>query len=148
MGTGKWDKVIKYLNSKPKAMPDRVLNSLKTIYGARDTGQSEYQILRASWTIDVVCNIYNKKGTTDKNKKQPLKQVIRNYCKSDDYSEYYKIFHQGRMFKDLPLEKHVRNCNDIYISKHGKDLRKVLEMNNGKLPAIFKNTIEFKYWLK
>ena len=56
MGKEKWDKVIKFLDTTT-AKPDKVLNSLKTIYGKKSNQDSMYQELRGSWPIDVVYNI-------------------------------------------------------------------------------------------
>ena len=65
MGVDKWKKVIAYLN-KVKADPDKVYRLLETAYskGRRD---NNYQMIRASWKIDVVARIFNKFGTTKKN---------------------------------------------------------------------------------
>lgn len=143
MGTAKWDKVIKYLNSKPKASPDKVLNMLKTIYGTTDKQESQYQILRGSWAIDVVCQIYNKNGTTNKNKKLPIRQIIRNWCNTENYARFYLMFHPGKMYKDIPLEKHVRNCNEIWLDKRYNPIKRILKSNNGKLPAFFPGSPEY-----
>ena len=59
MGKDKWAKVIEYLN-KVNAKPEKVLNSLKTLYGKKENSSSGYQSIRSSWPIDVVYNIYNK----------------------------------------------------------------------------------------
>ena len=66
MGVDKWKKVIAYLN-KVKADPDKVYRLLETANskGRRD---NNYQMIRASWKIDVVARIFNKFGTTKKNK--------------------------------------------------------------------------------
>ena len=52
---------------------------------------STYQSLRSSWPIDVCYNIYNKTGTTNKNKKISLKQTIRNWVNTEDYMIAYRI---------------------------------------------------------
>ena len=39
-----------------------------------------------------------------------------------------------KLYKDLPTEKHIRNCNDIWISAKGKRFRKDLEDNDGQFP--------------
>jgi hypothetical protein len=36
------------------------------------------------------------------------------------------------LYKNLPIERHVRNCNDIWISAKGKKLRQQLKDGNGK----------------
>ena len=81
MGTNKWDKVIKFLDTTT-AKPEKVLNSLKAVYGKNKN--SMYQDLRSSWPIDVVYNIYHKTGTTNKTKKIPLTQVISNWINDEN----------------------------------------------------------------
>lgn len=153
MGNDKWAKVISYLNSV-NAKPDKVLNALKTIYDKKSNSSSMYQMLRSSWVLDVVYNIYNKTGTTNKNKKISLRQIIQNWVVTKDYKLAYRTFHPGpkndqwefdpaaqklNLYKDLPIEKHVKNCNDIWLSANGKRYRKDLESNNGKYPIKSKN---------
>ena len=139
MGVDKWKKVIAYLN-KVKADPDKVYRLLETAYskGRRD---NNYQMIRASWKIDVVARIFNKFGTTKKNR-IPLKQIIRNWVKSDDYVYSYNLFHYPLTKKTLTkaeiildLERHVKNCNDHWLSKTGKAYRRVLQENQGKFPV-------------
>ena len=128
---GKWDKVIDYLNTT-KAEPDKVLNSLKTIYSQTKNSSSAYHTLRSSWPIDVVWNIYNKTGTKNKNKKNlPTTEVIRNWVKSPDYDIAYRMFHPGpgndmydlpgqddlmkiKLYKKLPTEKHIKYVLEKY----------------------------------
>ena len=148
---GKWDKVIEYLNTT-KAEPEKVLKSLQTIYSQTKNSSSAYHTLRSSWPIDVVWNIYNKSGTKNKKKKNlPTAEIIRNWVKSDDYDIAYRMFHPGpgndmydlpgqenlmkiKLYKKLPIEKHIKNCNDIWVSAKGKRFRKDLEDNNGQYP--------------
>ena len=147
---GKWDKVIEYLNTT-KAEPEKVLKSLQTVY-SQTNSSSAYHTLRSSWPIDVVWNIYNKSGTKNKKKKNlPTTEIIRNWVKSDDYDIAYRMFHPGpgndmydlpgqeslmkiKLYKNLPIEKHIKNCNDIWVSAKGKRFRKDLEDNNGQYP--------------
>ena len=148
MGTNKWNKVIKFLDTTT-AKPEKVLNSLKAVYGKNKN--SMYQDLRSSWPIDVVYNIYHKTGTTNKTKKIPLTQVISNRIKTTDYKTAYRTFHPGvgnsqwdlpgqekmmkmKMYKTLTHKQHVKNCNDVWNSKSGKGFRKELENNNGQYP--------------
>ena len=145
MAKNKWDKHIKLLEAA-KANPEKVFNLLSTVYGKKKNLGSTYQSLRSSWPIDVCYNIYNKTGTTNKNKKISLKQTIRNWVNTEDYMIAYRMFHPGpgnpqwehhdmeklNLYKNLPIEKHVRNCNDIWISAKGKKLRQQLKDGNGK----------------
>ena len=146
MGKDKWAKVIEYLN-KVNAKPEKVLNSLKTLYGKKENSSSGYQSIRSSWPIDVVYNIYNKTGTKNKDKKITLRQVIRNWVNTEDYKIAYRMFHPGKgnpqwedhpdiqklnLYKKLPLEKHIKNCNDVWNSKKGKEYRAQLEQHGGR----------------
>ena len=147
MGRDKWDEVIKFLDTTA-AKPDKVLNSLKTIYGKKSNTDSTYQVLRGSWVMDVIFSIYNKKGTTNKSKKIPLTQVALNWVRTEDYKIAYNIFHPGpentmhedngmnrlKMWKDIPIEKHARNCLDIFRDKKHKRFVTDLEENNGAYP--------------
>ena len=153
MGRDKWDEVIKFLDTTA-AKPEKVLNSLKTIYGKKSNTDSTYQVLRGSWVMDVIFSIYNKKGTTNKSKKIPLTQVALNWVRTEDYKIAYNTFHPGpenaqhefsglnklRMYKDIPQEKHVRNCADIYRDKKHKRFITALEENNGSYPLKVINT--------
>ena len=164
MGTEKWDKVIKFLDTT-NAKPDKVLNSLKTVYGKKSNQDSMYQELRGSWPIDVVYNIYRKNGTKNKTKKIPLTQIIRNWVKTKDYKLSYRMFHPGignpqwdlpgqekmmkmKMYKELSEDKHVRNCNDIWTSTNGKRYRKDLDLNNGEYPFIDMKATPFSVKIK
>ena len=146
MGKDKWAKVIEFLNTTT-ANPEKVLNSLKAVYGKNKN--SMYQNLRSSWPIDVVYNIYHKTGTTNKTKKIPLTQTISNWVKTQDYKIAYRTFHPGvgnpqwdlpgqekmmkmKLYKELTHAQHVKNCNDVWLSKSGKKYRKELEENNGQ----------------
>ena len=158
MGKMTWAAFLERVQKEfPNAKPEKVFNMLKTVYG-KSSQESLYQILRNSWAIDVVSMIYRKKGTfigTPREerlrKKRTTRDIIRNWCKSKDYDISYRTFHPGpnnpqfsdstlNMYKDLSLRKHIKNCNDIWVSKKGKELRKVLEANKGQIPAYFKDT--------
>ena len=149
MGKDKWAKVIEFLNTTT-ANPEKVLNSLKAVYGKNKN--SMYQNLRSSWPIDVVYNIYHKTGTTiNKTKKIPLTKTIANWVRTQDYKIAYRTFHPGvgndqwdlpgqekmmkmKLYKELTQAQHVKNCNDVWLSKSGKEYRKELEKNNGQYP--------------
>ena len=87
MGTDKWNTVIEYLNSKPKATPKKVLNMLKTTYGKRGGGESDFEVVRNSWAYIVIGSLANKYGSKNKKKEIPFTQVIRNWVKSNDYQD-------------------------------------------------------------
>ena len=65
--------------------------------------------------MNVVAIIYQR---VQKNKKQPLRRVIRNWVDRKDYRDFYNLIHgpMKKTFTDNTVEKHVRNINDIWIS--------------------------------
>ena len=40
--------------------------------------------------------------------------------------------HALNLYKKLPLEKHIKNCNDVWNSKKGKEYRAQLEQHGGR----------------
>jgi hypothetical protein len=148
MGTDKWNKVIEYLNSKSKATPEKVLNMLKTTYGKKGGGgESDFEVVRNSWPYIVIGSLANKFGTKNKNKKIPFTQVIRNWVKSTDYKDIWCTMHLKKFknkklnriewgmasvedFEKIPKDRHVKNLNDIWVSKKGKKIRATLTPNN------------------
>jgi len=160
MGTNKWDKVIKFLDTTT-AEPEKVLNSLKVVYGKSSNKNSWYQIWRGSWPIEVVVSIYNKVGTPKDNKKRSLTEIVKNWVKSKDYQINYDTFHPGpgnlqhedhlqygldlwdpipkdeygKTLTSATFRKHVRNCMDHWNNKKGRAQRKILEENNGLIPV-------------
>ena len=169
MDADKWNEVIKFLNTT-KADPEKVLKSLKVIYGKTSNKNSWYQIWRGSWPIEVVVSIYNKDGTPKDDKKRSLIQIVRNWVKSDVYQVRYDTFHPGpgnkqheendqfglKLWDPIPkdsygktltsatFKKHVRNCMDHWNNKKGRALRKILKENNGMIPV--KNMDDFNMY--
>ena len=131
-----WDDFIKIVKKKyPKAKPEKVLNLVKAMSGGTE---SDYQVLRNSWSIDVVCCIYKKSGSPKDTKKRGITNIIRNWIISQDYKDSYNLLHPAKTYETLTTERHVKNCYDLWINKKGKELRKVLKSNKGKLPAYFR----------
>ena len=116
----------------PKAKPESVIKFIRTQYGG-PSKESNYNVLRSSWSMNVVAVIYKR---VQKNKKHPLRRVIRNWVDSSDYRSFYNLIHGPlkKTFTDNTVEKHVRNINDIWISPKGKYFRKILSENNGLYP--------------
>jgi hypothetical protein len=151
MGAEKWDKVIKFLNSKSKATPEKVLNILRTTYGKKSGPESGYEVIRNSWAWFVVGAIANKTGTTNKDKKIPTTQIIRNWIKTKQFKDDWCSFHPKKV-KNKKLNRiewnassleeceaihtlrHVKQINDIWVSKIGKNIRASLTPS-GKFPV-------------
>jgi|TARA_R100001530_G_scaffold4215_1_gene5789 hypothetical protein len=149
MGTDKWNKVIKFLKTS-NANPEKVLNMLKTIYSKRTGPESDYEVVRNSWAYIVVGAIANKTGTPIDNKKRTTKNIIRNWIKTKQYESDWRCFHMKKVknkksnkvewdqgsyedFKKISKEKHVKQLNDVWVSKNGKKIRATLTPG-GKFP--------------
>jgi hypothetical protein len=158
MGAEKWNKVIKFLNSRPKATPEKVLNILRTTYGKRSGPESDYEVLRNSWAWIVVGAIANKTGTPKDDKKRSTRNIIRNWVKTKQFKNDWCMFHPKKV-KNKKLNKiewnessekdcdeihplrHLKQINDIWVSKIGKNIRTHLTPS-GKFPVssqFFKN---------
>ena len=149
MGAENWNKVIKFLKTS-NANPNKVLNMLKTIYSKRTGPESDYEVVRNSWVYIVVGSVANKFGTPKDNKKRTTKNIIRNWIKTKQYESDWCLFHlkKGKKkinelpweqsshedFIKIPTEKHVKQLNDIWVSKRGKAIRETLTPS-GKFPV-------------
>jgi hypothetical protein len=130
-----WADFLKEVKKKyPKAKPDKVIKLVKTAYGGPGK-ESNYNVLRSSWSMNAVAIIY-KRVNDPKNKKHSLRRVIRNWVDSADYRSLYNLLHEPlkKSSTDNTVDKHVRNLNDIWISKKGKYFREILKENNGLYP--------------
>ena len=85
--------------------------------------------------MNAVAIIY-KRVNDPKKKKQSLRRIIRNWAESSDYKSLYNLLHEPlkKSWTDNTLDKHIRNLNEIWISKKGKYFREVLKENNGLYP--------------
>ena len=146
----KWASVIKFLKSRPKATPQKVLNMLKTTYSKKSRPQSDFEMIRSSWAYIVVGAIANKTGTTKKDKKIPTTQIIRNWIKTDQFKHDWCLFHPKKVKNkktnkvewnsrdlkdctDIHTVRHVKQINDIWVSTTGKKIRATLTAS-GKFP--------------
>ena len=108
-----WNEFLKIVKKKyPRAKPDKVLNLLRTSFDKKKT-ESNYDILRGSWSLLVRDSCRLKIGTPKDNKKRGPLNIIRNWVRANDYKQKYKLLHPGKLFKNIPQEKHVKNCYDI-----------------------------------
>ena len=150
MDADKWNKVIKFLNSKPKATPEKVLNMLKTIYAKKDGPESGYEVMRNSWAWIVVGSLAKKFGTPKDKKKRYTKDIIRNWIKTKQFKTDWCIFHPKKVknkklnqiewnssdeedFNKISSDRHLKQINDIWVSKIGKNIRSILTPG-GKFP--------------
>ena len=69
-----WNDFIKIVKKKyPKAKPQKVLNMVNTIY-SKNKKESNYQVLRASWSL-LVRDSYKLKIGTPKDNKNVVRQT-------------------------------------------------------------------------
>ena len=149
MGAENWNKVIKFLKTS-NAKPQSVLNMLKTTYSKRTGPESDYEVVRNSWAYIVVGAIANKTGTPKDNKKRGTRNIIRNWVKTKQYESDWRCFHMRKVknkklnkvewdqgshedFKKISAERHLKQINDIWVSKIGKKIKSTLTPT-GKFP--------------
>jgi hypothetical protein len=133
-----WDDFVKEVKKKyPKAKPEKVLNMVQTIYGKKYQ-ESNYNVIRGSWTMNAVSMIYDKLEKHKTRTKSSLSQVLAAIVNSEDYINFYNFIqgNLGKNYSELSKEKHIRNLRDTWGSAQGKKFRKVLEENGGKYPFI------------
>ena len=87
-----WADFVKEVTKKyPKAKPEKVIKFIRTQYGG-PSKESNYNVLRSSWAMNVVAVIY-KRVHLPKNKKYKLRRVIRNWVDTEDYRSFYDLIH-------------------------------------------------------
>ena len=118
--------------------------------------ESYKEVLKNSWFLTAIWHIFN--GTnTNSIKTTNRRQIMRNWIKTQDYKDDWCMFMSKSSWKDLksidankiePEIAHLKNLNDIWISKNGKNARKILEKNNGQYPIKNKDnlTCMLGYW--
>ena len=87
MGKDKWADVIEYLrnsNRDPKA-------TLKLLKGNEKGHQSNYNINRSSYTLNVIAAI-TQKILDPKNKNKNITSIIRSWVITKDFEEFYNLF--------------------------------------------------------
>ncbi len=134
-----WEDFVKEVKKKyPKAEPEKVLNMVQTIYGKKFK-ESNYQVIRNSWTANAVALIYQKlEEEKSKKTKRSFATILSGVVKSNDYKNLYYFIqgNLGKRYEDLTEQKHIRNLRDTWASTPGKKLRKELEDHGGKYPII------------
>ncbi len=82
----KWDKVIEYL-TYPDRDPQKVLSLLK---GCDQGNQSNYDINRASYSLNIIA-IVTQKQLDPENKDKSLTHIIGQWVKSKDFIQFYNL---------------------------------------------------------
>jgi hypothetical protein len=133
-----------------KCTPEKVLNILRTTYGKRSGPESDYEVLRNSWAWIVVGAIANKTGTPKDDKKRSTRNIIRNWVKTKQFKDDWCTFHPKKVknkklnkiewnssdeedFNKISSDRHLKQINDIWVSKIGKNIRSILTPG-GKFP--------------
>lgn len=128
----KWDRLIKYLNTT-NADPDKVLNSVKTIFKPKQSKQqpvqNSYLSIRRAWKYHVVKTIWDYKKTIGK-----LDAAITTMIEQQSYSISYNAFHLNKNFKDKSKANHYNAAKKMWTES--KELRKKLDENKGQIDPL------------
>ena len=115
-GKDKWAEVIKYLRST-KRDPKKVLNLLR---GNEKGNQSNYNISRSSYTLNIIAVITQKIQDAG-NKNKNFSRVVRDWVKSDDFKSFYNLMRLEENLKYKNDEEHHRlytkQIKDLWYSK-------------------------------
>ena len=128
MGKDKWDKVIEYLKTSERD-PDNVLKLLK---GNQKGKESNYDINRSSYALNVIAVIIQK--TRDpKNKGKTRTHIIRTWVKTKDFRNFYNLMRHEENLKwsmdNVP--KYVKQINDLWSKPNQQKWKKYFEMTGG-----------------
>ncbi len=110
----KWDKVIEYL-TYPDRDPQKVLSLLK---GCDQGNQSNYDINRASYSLNIIA-IVTQKQLDPENKDKTLTHIIRHWVKSKDFIQFYNIMkkQENITWDKSKLEEYTKLLKDLWYSK-------------------------------
>ena len=86
-----WADFVKEVTKKyPKAKPEKVIKFIRTQYGG-PSKESNYNVLRSSWSMNAVAIIY-KRVNDPKKKKQSLRRIIETGLKVQIINHYIIYF--------------------------------------------------------
>jgi hypothetical protein len=117
MGKDKWADVIEYLrnsNRDPKA-------TLKLLKGNEKGHQSNYNINRSSYTLNVIAAI-TQKILDPKNKNKNITSIIRSWVITKDFEEFYNLLRrdEGKKYVRADAEYtklYTKQLLDLWYSK-------------------------------
>ena len=117
MGKNKWDKVIKYLKNSHHD-PEKILRLLK---GSEKGHQSNYDINRSSYTLNVIA-VLTQKLLDPKNKDKKITAVIRSWVHTKDFGEFYNLMRSDEGLKYIPnnaeqQKRYTKQIKDLWYSK-------------------------------
>jgi len=110
----KWDKVIEYLTHSDRD-PQKVLNLLK---GCDQGKESNYDINRASYSLNIIAIVIQKKLDPE-NKDKSLTHIIRQWVKSKDFIQFYNLMRKKEniVWDKSKLEDYTKQLKDLWYSK-------------------------------
>ena len=128
MGKDKWAKVISYLRSSNRD-PDKVL---KLLQGNQKGKETNYDINRSSYTLNIIAVITQKMGDP-KNKGKTRAHIIRTWVKSNDFKSFYNLMrHEENLKWSMDkVEKYVKQINDLWTKPNQQHWRKYFEKTKG-----------------
>ena len=117
MGKDKWAEVIEYLrtsNRDPK-------KTLKLLKGNEKGHQSNYNINRSSYTLNVIAAI-TQKTLDPKNKNKNITSIIRSWVITKDFEEFYNLLRrdEGKKYVRADAEYtklYTKQLLDLWYSK-------------------------------
>jgi len=117
MGKDKWAEVIEYLrtsNRDPK-------KTLKLLKGNEKGHQSNYNINRSSYTLNVIAAI-TQKILDPKNKNKNITSIIRSWVITKDFEEFYNLLRrdEGKKYVRADAEYtklYTKQLLDLWYSK-------------------------------
>ena len=117
MGKNKWDKVIEYLKNS-KHDPEKILRLLK---GSEKGRQSNYDINRSSYTLNVIAAI-TQKTLDPKNKNKNITSIVRSWVITKEFGEFYNLMRadEGKKYvrSDEEYTKlYTKQLLDLWYSK-------------------------------
>lgn len=117
MGKDKWAEVIEYLrtsNRDPK-------KTLKLLKGNEKGHQSNYNINRSSYTLNIIAAI-TQKTLDPKNKNKNITSIIRSWVITKDFEEFYNLLRrdEGKKYVRADAEYtklYTKQLLDLWYSK-------------------------------
>ena len=111
---------IKKVNNSPKDSSERD-KTLKLLKGNEKGHQSNYNINRSSYTLNIIAAI-TQKTLDPKNKNKNLSRVIRDWVKSEDFENFYNLLRadEGKKYvkaNDTEHKKYTKQIKDLWYSK-------------------------------
>jgi hypothetical protein len=117
MGKDKWAEVIEYLRSS-KRDPKK---TLKLLQAGEKGHQSNYNISRSSYTLNIIATL-TQKISDPKNKNKNITSIIRTWVKSKDFEMFYNLMRHEEGLKYIRADEkahrqYTKQIKDLWYSK-------------------------------